>query len=231
MKKKTMMAMTTALAIGMLAGCGEKDTATTDTNTSTPVATEASAPTEAEATPTEAEVTVTDTVSDAVEDAVTDIVYPGLNPELKELFENEAEEGEIVNISGAGFPKAFDDYFFEGTVWVDEETGYVYAESDHLAYFTDGVNETLGFVCNGELEIGGTVYKSDESKEGISDHMIIDLVTGKTTHTYFKSSGPDNFTYVDDYGILHENVSAPYGQYSHCFNALAERCGATVEVQ
>ena len=224
MKKRLMMAMTTALAIGMLAGCGEKDTATTDTNASTPVATEASAPTE-EAAPTEADTTAADVVTDVVEE----IVYPGLNPELKELFANEPEAGKPVNISGNGFPKTFENYSFSGNVLVDEETGYVYAEDKNLAYFSDGEHETFGVVCAGEMTIGDKTYKSESSKEGIPDRVIIDLVTGEETHTYFTTSGTDTFKYVDNYGVFHENVPYVQGKYIHCFIELAKRCGVTVE--
>ena len=233
MKKRLMMVTMTALAIGMLSGCG-KDTDTTVT-TAAPTET-AATPTEAEATPTEAEATTTDTVSDVVEDVVADIVYPGILPEVKELFENAPEYYDVVSVTGDLFGT------FEvtngGSVWVDEETGYIYAESDDLlgsqiAYFSDGEREIVGLAVKGEMTTPNGTYKNPETIDdgttfGMMGVAIIDMTTGEQVDFNFNT---DNgvFRYVDKYGITHEVPDD--GKYVSCFTELLKRGSATVEVQ
>ena len=233
MKKRLMMVTMTVLAIGMLSGCG-KDTDTTVT-TAAPTET-AAAPTEAETTPTEAETTATDAVSDVVEDVVADIVYPGLLPELKELFENAPEHDDIVNVTGDLFGTF--EVAYGGGVYVDEETGYVYAESNDLlgsqiAYFSDGEREIVGLAVKGEMTTPNGTYKNPETIDdgttfGMLGVAIVDMMTGEQVDFNFNT---DNgiFRYVDKYGITHEVPDDV--KYDSCFTELLKRGSATVEVQ
>ncbi len=226
-----MMVTMTALAIGMLSGCG-KDTDTTVT-TAAPTKT-AAAPTEAEAAPTEAETTATDTVSDVVEDVVADIVYPGIIPEVKEILHNERmstyyeKNGEFAGaITKQNVSLSTDIFGKVGNEIYDEETGYVlmtFGDLGQFGYFSDGETEIFGYCLMGQNEINGTIYESSlEKKDGYNGYYIIDPDTMKIVAEFYESD--DRKTYLDKYGIEHDRINGEVYVGMCDYPALAERCG------